>query len=317
MNKELAHSIATAVETTVVGQQPLFERMLIATLCNGHMLIEGVPGIAKTTAVRAYAAALGLTFARVQFTPDMLPGDLVGTQVFDPRAMSFTLHRGPIIANLLLADEINRAPAKVQSALLEAMQERSITIAGTTERLPDPFVVLATQNPLEHEGTYPLPEAQLDRFMFKVLATYPSRADEARVLDKALAGELEHFPSPVASAADLTAARERLTHVRVDGAVSTYVLDLVDATRHPERHDLTDLRELIEVGVSPRAAIHLTLAARARASLDGRDYTTPDDVQAVLPDVFRHRIGRSFTAEAEAVTVDQLVERLLLRVPVP
>ena len=313
----ISNRLLDAVEATIFGQRALIERMVMATLCKGHILVEGVPGIAKTTAVKAYAAALGLEFSRIQFTPDLLPGDLIGTQMLHPDRMEFSVHTGPVMTNVLLADEINRAPAKVQSALLEAMQERQVTIGDTSYGLPEPFVVLATQNPLEHEGTYPLPEAQLDRFMFKVLVDYPPRSAEQRVLREALAGRLASMPARVVDAPDLAGLQERLASVSVSEPVQAYILDLLDSTRHPEQHAISDINDLLEYGVSPRGGVHLILAARCQALLAGRDFTTPDDVQAVLPDVFRHRLGLSFQAEAEDVSSEDLLQRIVTAVPVP
>ncbi|HEX4382593.1 MAG TPA: AAA family ATPase [Myxococcales bacterium] len=309
-------SIAGEMSRVVVGQRAVVERMLVGLLCNGHLLVEGVPGLAKTLLVRTLGDALSLQFNRIQFTPDLLPSDVVGTQVLDARSGDFKVKRGPVFTNLLLADEINRAPAKVQSALLEAMQERQVTLGDHTHALPDPFLVLATQNPLEHEGTYPLPEAQLDRFMLKVLIDYPLRVEEREIL-KRMTGLVPPRAHVAGSGAQLADAKEMVAKVHVEGRIFDYVLDLVEATRKPEAHGLKEMQPLLDGGASPRAGIALVNAARAMAFLRGRPYVLPEDVKALAPDVLRHRIVLSYEAEADRVTPDALVTRLLEGVVVP
>ena len=304
------------IATVIVGQRVLVDRLLIGLLTNGHVLLEGVPGLAKTLAVKTLAQAIQASFRRVQFTPDLLPADLIGTLVYNPREGSFTTKRGPIFAQLVLADEINRAPAKVQSALLEAMQEHQVTIGDETHPLPDPFLVLATQNPIEQEGTYPLPEAQVDRFMLKLRVEYPSREEERQILDR-MATTANHRPAtPVVTTADIIAARALVDEVYVDDKVRDYIVSIVFATREPKTFSL-DLGPLVEYGASPRATLCLTLAARAHAFLQGRGYVTPQDVKAIAPDVLRHRVIVSYEAEAEEVDADEVVRRVLDGVPVP
>jgi len=304
------------IATVIVGQRVLVDRLLIGLLTNGHVLLEGVPGLAKTLAVKTLAQAIQATFRRVQFTPDLLPADLIGTLIYNPREGSFTTKRGPIFAQLVLADEINRAPAKVQSALLEAMQEHQVTIGDETHPLPDPFLVLATQNPIEQEGTYPLPEAQVDRFMLKLKVDYPSREEERQILDR-MATTANHRPAnPVVTTADIITARALVDQVYVDDKVRDYIVSIVFATREPKTFAL-DLGPLVEYGASPRATLCLTLAARAHAFLQGRGYVTPQDVKAIAPDVLRHRVIVSYEAEAEEVDADEVVRRVLDGVPVP
>lgn len=301
---------------TVVGQRELLEALLIALLCGGHTLIEGVPGLAKTLTVKTLAAALHLSFRRIQFTPDLLPSDLLGTPVYHPGTGEFSVKKGPIFAHLVLADEINRAPAKVQSALLEAMEERQVTLGDDTHPLPRPFLVMATQNPLEHEGTYPLPEAQVDRFMLKVLVGYPSRAEEERIVDLMADGE----PPQVAPTVDpvrLDEAARTVRRLHLAPAVRGYLLDLVAATRDPARFGAAELASLIDHGVSPRGSIFLARAARARAFLRRRCYVVPDDVLAVAPLVLRHRLLLSYEAEARGVSGDDVLKRLFAAVPQP
>jgi len=305
-----------AVESVLVGQRRLVDRLLIAMLTDGHVLLEGVPGLAKTLAVRTVAQALRLSFRRIQFTPDLLPADVVGTQIYNPRSGEFTVKHGPIFANVVLADEINRAPAKVQSALLEAMQERQVTIGDTTFPLPRPFIVLATQNPIDHEGTYPLPEAQVDRFMLKVLLDYPTKADELGILERMGSLDANTHIDPVMSAEDLAALRAAVDAVYVDGKIKQYVVDVVRATRKPADYGL-DIGSLIQQGASPRATLALHRAARAHALLAGRAYVTPDDVKQIAPDVLRHRVVISFEAEAEDLKSDAVVKKILDGLPVP
>jgi MoxR-like ATPase len=304
------------VGRVIVGLRPLLDRLLIGLLTDGHILIEGVPGLAKTLAVRTLAGAMQLHFHRIQFTPDLLPADIIGTLVFNPRTGEFTVRRGPIFAQVILADEINRSPAKVQSALLEAMQERQVTIGDETFSLAHPFLVLATQNPIEHEGTYPLPEAQVDRFMMKVKLDYPSREEELEILDRMGAIQQRWEVQAVFGPQDIDELRSLVDQVYVSEKVNEYMVDLVRATRRPQEYGL-DLGGLIDYGASPRATIFLKRGARALAFLDGRAYITPDDVKALAPDVLRHRIILTYEAEAEGLTADGIISRILSHLPVP
>jgi len=307
--------LLTEIEGVIVGQAEVIRRILIGLLADGHLLLEGVPGLAKTLAVKTVAQSISGTFRRIQFTPDLLPADLTGTQIFDPRTGSFHPKLGPVFTQILLADEINRAPAKVQSALLEAMQERQVTIGDTTYPLDDLFWVLATQNPIEQEGTYPLPEAQMDRFLLKIRVGYPSPEEEGRILDR-MGGEAPAAPRAVAEVERILASRHTVNGIYLDERIRRYIVDLVHATREPERFGL-DLRPLIQYGGSPRATLALARSSRANAFLDGRAYVTPDDVKTLAPDVFRHRILLTYEAEAEAVPVDEVTRRILARVEVP
>jgi MoxR-like ATPase len=309
------------LERDVVGQRPLLERLVVALLAGGHVLIEGVPGLAKTRSVRAIARALDLPFRRIQFTPDLLPADLTGTQVYRPATGTFDVRTGPIVASVVLADEINRAPAKVQSALLEAMQEGQVTVGDQTIVLPDPFWVLATQNPVEHEGTYPLPEAQLDRFLMKLHVDYPDRTSELAMLDLTDAGPLPSIEpdadlAPLLGPADVRALRLEVASIRVAPSIKEYAVDLVRATRDPASYGL-DLAPLIELGASPRASLALVATARAHALLSGRDFVTPHDVKTLARDVLRHRVLASFEADAEGITPDDLIGRILDHIRVP
>ncbi|HUP19574.1 MAG TPA: AAA family ATPase [Gemmatimonadota bacterium] len=308
--------ILKEVGRVVVGQRELLEGLLIGLLADGHVLLEGVPGLAKTLAVRALAGAIRCDFQRIQFTPDLLPADLVGTTVYHPQRGEFAVHRGPVFTNLLLADEINRAPAKVQSALLEAMQEKQVTLGDATHRLQEPFLVLATQNPIEHEGTYPLPEAQVDRFMLKIHVTYPGRDDEREIIAR-MSGIHPPEVRPTVDTATILRARETVAGIYVDPRVVEYVLDLVESTRYPARFGLEELGPLLAYGASPRAAIFLTRAARAHAFLRSRAYVTPDDVKAVAREVLRHRLILTYEAEAEGVDSDSILGRVLERLDVP
>ena len=305
------------IESRIIGQQTLVERLLIALLADGHLLVEGAPGLAKTRAIKALAEGVEADFHRLQFTPDLLPSDLIGTDIYRPENGSFEFQHGPIFHNLLLADEINRAPAKVQSALLEAMAERQITVGQTTRTLPDLFLVMATQNPIEQEGTYPLPEAQLDRFLLHVRVDYPDRDSERQILRLAR-GEARHDagppPQPLTQSVIFQARQECLA-LHLSEAVEEYIVQLVHATRQPSAYG-DDLARWIDYGASPRASIALERCARARAWLEGRDYVSPDDIQAIAPDVLRHRVLRSYTAEAEGISDDHLISELLGRVPV-
>jgi len=300
----------------IVGQTELIDRLLIALLTSGHVLLEGVPGLAKTLSLKTLAGAISLNFQRVQFTPDMLPADIVGTMIYNPQDGGFRTKHGPIFSNLILADEINRAPAKVQSALLEAMQERQVTLGDATYQLPNPFLVLATQNPLEHEGTYPLPEAQVDRFMMKVIVGYPNRIEERAILDAMATSEPSLGVQPVVSGEEIVRARRVVNSIYIDDKIKNYIVDLVQATRQPKAAGL-DLNGYIQTGASPRATISLTLAARAAAFLAGRGYVTPQDVKALAPDVMRHRVTVSYEAEAENITSDDLIRKILDKMPVP
>jgi len=304
------------VNKVIVGQERLIERLLIGLLADGHILLEGVPGLAKTLAIKTLSQAVQAQFQRIQFTPDLLPADLIGTEVYNPRTNEFTPHQGPIFANFILADEINRAPAKVQSALLEAMQERQVTLADTTYLLPEPFLVLATQNPIEQEGTYPLPEAQVDRFMLKVIVGYPNRSEERLIIDRMTGFTLPEV-RPVIHPDDLLHARDVVRQIYVDEKIKDYVLDLVFATREPAANGLTDLDPLIEFGASPRASIYLIMAARAHAFLHGRGFVTPEDIKQIAPDVLRHRIVISYEAEAEEINSAAIVQRILDQIEVP
>ncbi len=300
----------------IVGQEALVDRLLVGLLTNGHLLLEGVPGLAKTLAVKTLAAALDTAFQRIQFTPDLLPADLVGTQIFNPKEGNFTIRKGPLFANLILADEINRAPAKVQSALLEAMQEKQVTIGQETFKLPELFLVLATQNPIEQEGTYPLPEAQVDRFMLKVLVSYPTRAEERRILDAMATSAPGLKIRPVVKPDAILQARRAVDDIYVDDKIKEYILNIIFATREPETFRL-DIKPYIRYGASPRATIFLTLAARAHAFLQGRGYVTPQDVKTMAPDVLRHRILPSYEAEAEDLRAEDILQRILNTLPVP
>jgi MoxR-like ATPase len=312
----LVQAVEREVGKRVVGQEYMVERLLISLLTGGHVLLEGVPGLAKTLTVRTLAETIHTTFQRIQFTPDLLPADVLGTQVFDQSTGSFTIKRGPIFANIVLADEINRAPAKVQAALLEAMQEKQVTLGGQTFRLEEPFLVLATQNPIEQEGTYPLPEAQVDRFMLKLRVGYPTREEEKEIMRRMASGDPIAI-QPIASPQAILEARHRITELYMDERIVDYIVDIVHATRYPAEAKLKDLAPLIEFGASPRATIALAQASRAHAFLRGRTYVTPDDIKAIAPDVLRHRVLTTYEAEAESVTSDDIVKRILDSVEAP
>ena len=315
---ELVKKIREEVGKVIVGQERLIDRLILALVSDGHILLEGVPGLAKTLSVNTLAKALGLDFKRISFTPDLLPADVVGTLVYSPKTGEFTPKKGPVFTNLLLADEINRAPAKVQSALLESMQERQVTIGDETYRLPTPFLVLATQNPIEQEGTYPLPEAQVDRFMFKCLVETPSKSDERRIMERFAQGAKAPEAETVATPEAIASLRDTLKEVYCDEKVGDYILDIVFATREPENvKGLESLKEQIQVGASPRATLALNKAARANALVNGRAYATPQDVKAVVYDVLRHRILLTYEAEAENITSDKIIDRILSVIPVP
>ena len=300
----------------LIGQKTMVDRLLIGLLTGGHILLEGVPGLAKTTAIKALAQALDSKFQRIQFTPDLLPADLLGPMIYVPGTGDFQTRKGPIFSNFILADEINRAPSKVQSALLEAMQEKQVTIGDSTYKLDDLFLVMATQNPIEQEGTYPLPEAQLDRFMLKVKITYPKPDEEMQVLNQAL-GSVAPTTSPVLSEADILSMKKTVEQLYIDEQIKRYILSIVQATRNPEDYDLKKLKPLIEYGGSPRATIYLAIAARAEAFLNGRGFVTPQDVKDIAYDVLRHRIIPTYEAEAEGLTSENIIDAVLQAVPVP
>lgn len=309
--------IKLEMEKVIIGQHDMVDKLLIALLANGHILLEGVPGLAKTLAIKALASCISVQFSRLQFTPDLLPADVVGTMIYNPKNQEFTVKQGPIFANFVLADEINRAPAKVQSALLEAMQERQVTIGGQTFSLPEPFLVMATQNPIEQEGTYPLPEAQVDRFMIKVVLTYPKRDEEALIIRNNVSKTPFPKPKPVVSAHEVMRARETVKEVYMDEKIEKYIVDLVYASRDPLAYKLDKLKDLIGFGASPRASISMALAAKAYAFLNHRGFVVPEDVRAVCPDVMRHRIGLTYEAEAENVSVEDVIQQILNAVEVP
>ena len=315
---ELVRKIREEVGKVIVGQEKLIDRLVLALVTDGHILLEGVPGLAKTLSVNTLAKVLGLDFKRISFTPDLLPADVVGTLVYSPKTGEFTPKKGPVFTNLLLADEINRAPAKVQSALLESVQERQVTIGDETYRLPAPFLVLATQNPIEQEGTYPLPEAQVDRFMFKCLVETPSKADERRIMERFAQGAKVPEAESVTTPEAIASLRDALKEVYCDEKVGDYILDIVFATREPGNvKGLESLKEHIQVGASPRATLALNKAARANALVNGRAYATPQDVKTVVYDVLRHRILLTYEAEAENITADMVIDKILSVIPVP
>ena len=323
LNEKINHAsgfvtrINNELGKVIVGQQTMIERLLIGLLSNGHVLLEGVPGLAKTLAIKSLAQAVHADFSRIQFTPDLLPADVIGTMIYNQPKNEFVVRKGPIFSNFILANEINRAPAKVQSALLEAMQERQVTIGETTYKLPEPFLVLATQNPIEQEGTYPLPEAQVDRFMLKVVVDYPSKSEEQLIIRQNTLGLTTPPINPVASTSEILTAKELVRQVYMDEKVENYILDIVFATRFPEKYNLPKLKALIGFGGSPRASINLALAAKAFAFLNSRAYVIPEDVRGICKDVLRHRIGLTYEAEAENVNVEQVINEILRVVNVP
>ncbi|HBW23454.1 MAG: ATPase [Elusimicrobia bacterium GWA2_56_46] len=310
------HDLKKEIAKIIVGQEDLVNGLIVGLLANGHILVEGVPGLAKTLAVKTLAQTVSAAFQRIQFTPDLLPADIIGTMIFNPKDGAFSVKKGPVFTNILLADEINRAPAKVQSALLEAMQERQVTISDTTHRLPELFMVLATQNPIEQEGTYPLPEAQIDRFMLKINITYPSKTEESRILDTMAR---QHIPAParVIQAEQILKARETADGIYVDDKIKNYVLDLVQATRVPEKYSLEKIKPWILYGASPRATIFLVQAAKAYAFIQGRGYVTPEDIKAVGLDVMRHRVLMTYEAEAENVNSETVLNTIFEAIEVP
>ncbi len=310
------HAVKEEMGHVLVGQDRLVDRLLIGLLCNGHILLEGVPGLAKTLAVKALSGSLDASFARFQFTPDLLPADLIGTMVYHPQEMKFEPKLGPVFNNLILADEINRAPAKVQSALLEAMQEKQVTLGDHSYPLPQPFLVLATQNPIDQEGTYQLPEAQLDRFLLKVNVGYPSKDEELVILDRMATSTPPYKTKTVASPAEVSASRELVNSIYIDPAIRKYIVQIIHTTRYPGLVD-TQLKNLVRAGASPRGTINLALTARALAFMQGRAFVTPQDVKDMVQDVLRHRILLSYEAEAEEMTTDTIIERIISKIPVP
>ena len=301
----------------IIGQQYLIDRLLVGLLANGHVLLEGVPGLAKTLSVRTLADSIHADFSRIQFTPDLLPADIIGTLIYNPKSGEFSTKKGPVFSNIVLADEINRAPAKVQSALLEAMQERQVTIGEHTFDLPHPFLVLATENPIDQEGTYPLPEAQVDRFMLKLQIGYPSKEEELKILQSMATTGAKPSASAVVTPEQILSARSTVNEIYLDPKISNYIIELVFCSREPENHGLEELKPLIQFGASPRATIFLTLAAKAWAFLNGRGYVTPQDVKSIAPDILRHRIMLTYEAEAEEWSTERVVQRILETVPVP
>ena len=322
LNQEVRQStgwvttLRTEIGRVVVGQQYLVDRLIVGLLANGHVLLEGVPGLAKTLSVRTLATAIQAKFNRIQFTPDLLPADIIGTLIYNPQDGKYHATKGPVFANLVLADEINRAPAKVQSALLEAMQERQVTLGGETMPLPSPFLVLATENPIDQEGTYPLPEAQVDRFMFKVIIDYPTMEEERKILDTMAFTSPNMKVQPVIPLEEIFKTRHLVDKIHVDDKIRDYIVRLVFATRQPEKYGL-DIKHLIQFGASPRATINLTLAAKAWALLEGRGYVTPEDIKSIGPDVLRHRILLTYEAEAEGVTTDAIIKKIFNTIAVP
>ncbi len=312
----LIKKLVDEIGNVIVGQKYVIERMLIGLLADGHILLEGLPGLAKTLAVNSLANAIQADFRRVQFTPDLLPADLIGTLIYNPQSGGFSVKKGPIFTNIVLADEINRAPAKVQSALLEAMAERQVTISDTTYQLPKPFLVMATQNPIEQEGTYPLPEAQLDRFMLKLNVVYPTIQDERLILERMTQG-IKLKTNPVLSLDNIGKAKQLVTNIYVDDRIKDYIVDIIFATRDPEKYSLSELKSLIAVGGSPRATINLTLASKAYAFLQGRSFVIPEDIKTIAPDVLRHRIIMSYEAEAQSLKSDDIIKQVFDAVPIP
>lgn len=309
-------NLTAGMDQVIVGQKHLVESLLIGLLSDGHVLLEGVPGLAKTLAIKTLASLIDAQYSRIQFTPDLLPADVIGTMVYSQKDETFQIKKGPVFANFVLADEINRAPAKVQSALLEAMQERQVTISNKTFKLPDPFLVLATQNPIEQEGTYPLPEAQVDRFMLKVVIDYPKLEEEKLIIRQNISGDDFHV-KPILKAEEIIEARKVVHQVYLDEKIEKYIVDIVFATRYPEKYDLKELKDMIGFGGSPRASINLALSARSYAFIKRRGYVIPEDVRAVAHDVLRHRIGLTYEAEASNMTSDEIISKILNKVEVP
>ena len=314
---EWINTLRAEIGKVIVGQQYLIDRLLVGLLANGHVLLEGVPGLAKTLSVKTLADSLHAEFSRIQFTPDLLPADIIGTLIYNPKSGEFSTKKGPVFANIVLADEINRAPAKVQSALLESMQERQVTIGEHTFPLPHPFLVLATENPIDQEGTYPLPEAQVDRFMLKLQIGYPSKEEEMKILQSQATTGAKPAAEAVVTLEQVVSARQTVNEIYLDPKISAYIIELIFCTRDPEGHGLEELKPLIQFGPSPRATIFLTLAAKAWAFLNGRGYVTPQDVKTIAPDILRHRIILTYEAEAEEWSTESVVQRILETVPVP
>ncbi|MBK6363654.1 MAG: MoxR family ATPase [Saprospiraceae bacterium] len=305
------------ISKSLVGQKYMVDRLILGLLAQGHVLLEGMPGLAKTLAIKTLAAAINAKFSRIQFTPDLLPADIIGTMVYNPGQNEFSVRKGPVFANFILADEINRAPAKVQSALLEAMQEKQVTIGKESFKLEEPFLVLATQNPIEQEGTYPLPEAQLDRFMFKIHLNYPEREEERDIIRKFISGETTQTINPVVSIQTIIKARESVKKIYMDEKIENYILDLVFATRNPEKYNIKEVKDLLVFGASPRASIYLAVASKAHAFMQRRGFVLPEDVRNVAKDILRHRIGLSYEAEAENITQDDIIQKIVNAVEVP
>jgi MoxR-like ATPase len=316
LESQVIERLMVETNKVIIGQQYMLERLMIGLLAQGHILLEGLPGLAKTLAINTLSKAISADFQRIQFTPDLLPADIVGTMIYNQAENDFTVRKGPIFANFVLADEINRAPAKVQSALLEAMQERQVTIGETTYKLQEPFLVLATQNPIEQEGTYPLPEAQTDRFMLKASITYPNKEDERAIMRMNMAGSFEKI-NPVATIADIMQARKTVRQIHMAESIEQYILDIVFATREPAEYGLSEIAPLISFGGSPRASINMALAAKAHAYLRKRAFVIPEDIRAIAQDVLRHRIGLTYEAQAENVTAEQIVEKILNTIQIP
>ncbi|MBK6564843.1 MAG: MoxR family ATPase [Saprospiraceae bacterium] len=305
------------ISKSLVGQKYMVDRLILGLLAQGHVLLEGMPGLAKTLAIKTLAAAINAKFSRIQFTPDLLPADIIGTMVYNPGQNEFSVRKGPVFANFILADEINRAPAKVQSALLEAMQEKQVTIGKESFKLEEPFLVLATQNPIEQEGTYPLPEAQVDRFMFKIHLNYPEREEERDIIRKFISGETTQTINPVVSIQTIIKARESVKKIYMDEKIENYILDLVFATRNPEKYNIKEVKDLLVFGASPRASIYLAVASKAHAFMQRRGFVLPEDVRNVAKDILRHRIGLSYEAEAENITQDDIIQKIVNAVEVP
>jgi MoxR-like ATPase len=310
-------TLRNEVGKIIVGQTFMLDRLLIGLLSNGHVLLEGVPGLAKTLTIKSLAQAVHAKFSRIQFTPDLLPADVIGTMIYNQQRNEFVVRKGPIFTNFVLADEINRAPAKVQSALLEAMQERQVTIGESTYKLDDPFLVLATQNPLDQEGTYPLPEAQVDRFLMKVIVGYPTKDEEQLILRQAVQGQSVPVINPVVSIQEIIAARQLVREIYLDEKVESYILDIVFATRNPDQYGLDKLKPVISYGSSPRGSINLAIAAKAQAFLNRRGYVVPEDVRSIVEDVLRHRIGLTYEAEAEDITTENVIEHIIEKINLP
>ncbi|MCF7885411.1 MAG: MoxR family ATPase [Candidatus Marinimicrobia bacterium] len=310
-------NLQNEMHKVIVGQDQMINRLIMGLLCNGHILLEGVPGLAKSLTVSTLSETMNASFNRIQFTPDLLPADLIGTLIYNQKTAEFETKKGPIFNNIILADEINRSPAKVQSALLEGMQERQVSIGEQSYKLDDPFLVLATQNPLEQEGTYPLPEAQVDRFLFKVIVDYPTREEELQIMDRMAKTEVVNKVSQVVNTNDIKQARQTVNEVYIDDKINNYIVDLVFATREPEKLGLNELKDFINTGASPRASIYLSLAGKARAFMQGRGYVTPEDIREIIHDIMRHRIILTFEAEAEEVSTDDIISQIVRTVEVP